>query len=277
MTLTLYPDQTFVTRELYLSRPILKYIDRGRWELEPTGSTIKLRGPRRGTRYATIVSDRELRFADAGSVIRRARVDIVPDRTRWRGLYVLKGGSGTFTHCATGRSYAVARTGRSADLDAAYETVADPSSPVLVTFSGHLVEPASLIVDEFYQVWPTDTCEGLATPIPLHWTHWRLVELAGRPVTSPVGTDLFLTFDLAESVFLGSTGCNVIKGKYTATRDALRMAEIASTRRACGDGAQLESEFLKLLEAVRSYRIDGETLELVADANLKAVFKAKVD
>ena len=96
-------------------------------------------------------------------------------------------------------------------------------------------------------------------------THWRSIEILGAPVVVPAGVrEPHLVLARDQDRVHGYTGCNTMGGAFTRDGDALRFGKVAMTRRACAeaDGNALESAFTTALDAVRSYRIVGDVLEL---------------
>lgn len=113
-------------------------------------------------------------------------------------------------------------------------------------------------------------CAQPEAPIPgagLHDEAWVLLALSGAP--TPPGSpnvldgsrDLTLRFD-GGRVF-GYDGCNTFGGVYTVSEEALSVAELDGTARACNAEVAAQAEaYLRALEQVRAYRRDGHRLEL---------------
>lgn len=75
-----------------------------------------------------------------------------------------------------------------------------------------------------------------------------------------------LRLDANRQLFSGSGGCNQVTGRYAQSgTDGIRFAELASTKMAC-QGMQIEQGFLKSMEQVVRWRIEGETLQLMDDS-----------
>jgi heat shock protein HslJ len=89
-------------------------------------------------------------------------------------------------------------------------------------------------------------------------------EIDGRRVQ---GSDApTLTFDGAQRVS-GSSACNRYTASLTAAGSGLRVRDVAMTRMACPPAVmELESRFVTALAAVRSYRLEGDALELVDES-----------
>lgn len=98
-------------------------------------------------------------------------------------------------------------------------------------------------------------------------THWRFVEVAGKPL--PANVDATLTFN-ADRHVSGHAGCNGFGGAYQHDADgALRFGAILSTKMAClqPPGAmQAEQGIFDALSRAARARKDGATL-LLQDAN----------
>jgi heat shock protein HslJ len=78
------------------------------------------------------------------------------------------------------------------------------------------------------------------------------------------GSQLTVEFD-ADGGLSGSAGCNRYTAPYAAQEQSLSIGPAASTRMMCAEPAgvmEQEAQFLKALETVATYRIDGNRLEL---------------
>jgi heat shock protein HslJ len=78
------------------------------------------------------------------------------------------------------------------------------------------------------------------------------------------GSQLTVEFD-ADGGLSGSAGCNRYTATYVAQEQSLSIGPVASTRMMCAEPAgvmEQEAQFLKALETVATYRIDGGRLEL---------------
>jgi putative lipoprotein len=109
-------------------------------------------------------------------------------------------------------------------------------------------------------------------------THWQLTEVEGMPVPVEAGwREPNLQFDSEKKRVTGYSGVNIFSGGYAATGSGLRMTQMASTRRAGPpELMKLETAFLKALSATRSYRVNGDTLELLdSDGRVLARFEGQ--
>lgn len=95
--------------------------------------------------------------------------------------------------------------------------------------------------------------------------HWKLTTLKGQKVI--MGKDQeresYITLTTQDNQFNGFGGCNIISGKYDLEENnKITFSGIISTLRACIDGDNQESEFMKTLNEVDSYTIKGDELWL---------------
>ena len=108
-------------------------------------------------------------------------------------------------------------------------------------------------------------------------TDWRLTELNGAPALpghGPREPRIRLTADSAR--LTGNTGCNTMGGGFESSGDRLRFSKVFTTRMACVDTApsRQESDFVKMIDSVDRYKIDGEVLTLYAGDRAVARFTA---
>ena len=107
--------------------------------------------------------------------------------------------------------------------------------------------------------------------IGLESNSWELTELNGAPVTVPSGSPM-PSLHFAEGHVSGSTGCNRLMGSYTVEGNKLKFKPLATSMMMCEATAKLEAAYLKMLETVTSYAIQGETLTLLAGDKAVAKF-----
>ena len=94
---------------------------------------------------------------------------------------------------------------------------------------------------------------------------WLVRELSGHGLALSVeGQQPFIIFDEAKKQVTGYAGCNRFFGPYVLERDVLTFGPIGATKRACPDLEEgVETEFFKVLDATRRWRIVDGTLELL--------------
>lgn len=90
---------------------------------------------------------------------------------------------------------------------------------------------------------------------------WILASLAGAPLNRSIVLP-GLNIDLKQKLISGNAGCN----NYTATiknisTKFISISPVAGTRKACIEN-NVESEYYKALDAVRSYAVSGNDLAL---------------
>ena len=96
-------------------------------------------------------------------------------------------------------------------------------------------------------------------------TYWKLYELNGSPVStdSTMRANAHFILTAGDTKFHGNTGCNSMSGTYELKEPlGLKLSNIISTKMACMNTMQLESDFLHVLEQTDNYVITGDTLVL---------------
>jgi putative lipoprotein len=97
----------------------------------------------------------------------------------------------------------------------------------------------------------------------LEGIYWRAIELAGKPTPSQdPKREAHLVFQAGERV-AGSDGCNRITAGYQRKDDTLTFSQVAGTRMACADTAEIEGAFQAALKGTVRFRIAGDRLELL--------------
>jgi len=128
-----------------------------------------------------------------------------------------------------------------------------------------------------------DTATSLETGPPsaadnLTGITWRIVELSGIPVATPLhGERPSILFDAAKRQATGYAGCNRFFGGYDLDGNALTFGPMGATKMACPDLEEgLETEFFKVLHATRRWEIVGGSLRLLSgDAVLARLEKVQ--
>jgi heat shock protein HslJ len=100
-------------------------------------------------------------------------------------------------------------------------------------------------------------------------TYWKLVRLGATPVTvSEEQREPHFVLQPQTGRVVGSGGCNRLAGSYTLAGEELTFGQVAGTRMACPDGMDVERAFHRALGEVASWRIEGQTLELLDAAGV---------
>jgi heat shock protein HslJ len=94
--------------------------------------------------------------------------------------------------------------------------------------------------------------------------YWKLVELSGNPVESDTTSRAaHIIFRNGENKFNGNTGCNTMAGTYELKEmNKISLSNIISTKMACMDDMETETQFLRILNEADSYVLSGDTLIL---------------
>jgi putative lipoprotein len=98
-------------------------------------------------------------------------------------------------------------------------------------------------------------------------TYWKLSELNGASVrVLPKQREPHMILQSEGSRLIGSGGCNRMTGTYRLDESSVSFSQVASTMMACSDGMDQESLFFGALEKAVSWKIRGDTLELMDDS-----------
>ena len=116
---------------------------------------------------------------------------------------------------------------------------------------------------------------AVSGPRPLEGTHWKAIELAGRPVPSQqLAREIYLLLEERGAIY-GSDGCNQVAGTYRLEKDSIRFSDMAETQRACIDTDNLDVTFRDALMTARRMTFSADRLELFdSDHRRVAVFIA---
>lgn len=107
---------------------------------------------------------------------------------------------------------------------------------------------------------------------PLEGTVWHLVQIEG--VDKQLPDDSF-NIILEEGALGGRGACNSLLGQYALEgKSGLRFSTLGSTKMLCQQNEELEMALLGILEVTTNYDIDYDSLMLLHDGAIKAVFKA---
>ena len=94
---------------------------------------------------------------------------------------------------------------------------------------------------------------------------WVLIELNGNPISNNSSSQKIpqIVFRSADNKFNGNTGCNSMAGTYELKEDnRILLTGIISTKMACMNNMELESQFLNALEQADNYTLTADTLIL---------------
>jgi heat shock protein HslJ len=110
---------------------------------------------------------------------------------------------------------------------------------------------------------------------PLEGTMWHLVKIGGESYNFP--TDEF-NIILNENSLGGRGACNSLLGQYaTGEKMALRFSHLGSTKMLCPHNEDLEMKMIQILSQTTHYDIDADTLMLIKNETVLAVFKAQAE
>jgi copper homeostasis protein (lipoprotein) len=294
----LEPDGTYQLRQTYLNRaPDQNFDDIGRWQLEPDGGRLVLRGGREASVFLQPIL--------GGSALRKLSLEGKPISSRLNDRLTRLGQPapidprlqlvGQFRYladapslqlCATGRTLPVAMEGDYLALERAYLLNRAAGEPRLVNMEGLITNRPSMeesqgmvraVVPERFVSLQSEAkpCPG-STEMPLRGIDWQLhrLEDGQEPALPAAGArPVQLRLDPDSDRVSGSGGCNRLMGGFELKGPKLRFLPLASTRMACPDPQMaFERRFFNAVELVRGWRIEGGTL-LLLDADGRVLLR----
>lgn len=102
-------------------------------------------------------------------------------------------------------------------------------------------------------------------PVTLVGAPWTLAALDGQDAAMP--RPATLQFNAETGELTGSTGCNQMRGTYSASAPALDIGRVVTTKMACLGAMDAERAFLDALAATAAFRIDDRQLILLDGAD----------
>jgi len=295
--LDLWPDGVFHLRREWLGTDGVA-VDLGRWQETPGRSAIALYGGTEETLGFAVVDADTLRLLDRqGQPIESSLPYTLQSLGTLQPLVLSRPLHGMFTYmadaprfqeCLTGRSYPVAMAGGYLSLERAYVDADKPAAgaPIMAYVDGEIgPAPAmegdalvpTLSVERFVGLFPQQSCDRARSTATLSNTYWRFVSLAEQPVAVETGQrEPHLLLRSGRPEFAATVGCNRVGGSYRADREGLWLQPGAMTRMACPPPLDtLEDRLIAALDAVRSWRLHAQVLELFdADGGRVALLEA---
>lgn len=196
------------------------------------------------------------------------------------GLFSYFADSPRFTPCATKLSMPVRMEGDYLALERAYMAQRkEPGMTLLAEVNGQILRQPrlegegseqALKVLKFIELSDARACPAADKPedkampaAKLEDRTWNLVQLGETPVSAPKGRPgAHLVLMSKDERVAGSGGCNRIMGGYEIAGATLKFSKMVSTMMMCEDSMELEQNFLKTLDTVTSWSIEGNMLLL---------------
>lgn len=281
--LELFADGAYYLRTTHQEREAGQLDDIGTWLRSSDGEVLALHGGREAPVMFAIAGPDRLDKLDLEgrpivselnySLSRTRGLDPLEPSLHMRGMFSYFADSAVFEECLTGRRMPVTMEADYLRLEQAYlQARREPGEALLANLRGHIVERVnmegpvrpSLVVEEFLGIWPRESCGARFSTAEFHETYWKLTQLDGEPVfVGERQREAHMIFRAGNPPSVsGSTGCNRFTGGFERDGATLRFSRFAGTMMACPDTMEQESGFHRAMDAVRSWRIIGQHLEL---------------
>jgi heat shock protein HslJ len=200
-------------------------------------------------------------------------LDPFEDIVQLRGMYSIVDNSAIFVDCQNETRFKVVKEKDYTGLEYAYNNTPHGQGEfLLVIVEGSLqLRPSTggsghrevLVVEQFKEIKPLQDCVGNSRKTTLFETTWKVIELAGKPVTLTEGQrEAYVILEMEGNKMHGFSGCNRFFGTYLVKGEIFVFNKMASTRMACMKGLDLESNFLNAMHNTEAYRIVNGILEL---------------
>lgn len=289
--LDLWPDGVFHLSRTHDGKPG-RDDDLGRWRRDPGAAVILLYGGREMPLQFEVTGPRTVRALDLyGKPAGQGdRYDLTgtgqlqpTDLSRGlHGMFRYMADAAMFEECLTGRRYPVAMEGDYLALERAYLALPGraPGAPVMASFDGELTERPrmegtgtvpTVVVRRFVGLWPSQTCERAMSHASLTPQYWRIVSLRGAPVSPVADTrEPHLILRGEAGGYIATAGCDRLKGSYRVSGPAIGFEPPTAAGACPAELRQREATLLEVLAAARSWKIQGQGLELF-DASGKPI------
>jgi copper homeostasis protein (lipoprotein) len=272
--LNLLSDGAYMQRMTYLrDGHDDSFYELGRWSRSIDRRVLTLDGDRHGKAYWAVRDHETIRKLDnAGNPIhsnapydlkRRPEVDPMEPRLKMSGMFRYMADAPRFRECRSGLEWPVAMSDDYRDLERAYtKRRTSPGAEMLVSLRGRVEQrprmegrgtQAMLVVEDFLEATPGETCPGGAVLTGLEDSRWVPTRIGDNPVVMPEGQrEPWIELDSRSKQATGSGGCNRMSGGYEAGEGTLSFGNLISTQMAC-PALEIETAFFRALERTRRY------------------------
>jgi copper homeostasis protein (lipoprotein) len=291
--LNMWPDQVFQLRRVWVGKDQQRD-EIGRWSVDPDRHVLTLRGGGEEIAFQIAGVERLRMLAPDGTPASTADHSLTAKTLEpfdaslpMRGMLSWVADEARFTECLSGRDYPlVDDEGDYASLEHAYLAAgAESGGGIMASFDGTIANPPNgdddavptVVVERFVGVWPGETCERATDKASLTNTYWKILRLGETEVAAAEGQrEPNLILREGAQQFTATVGCNALTGRYELGSHRLRFGPAAATRMACPPPLDdWERLLVVVTERTASWRIDGQTLELLDDAGAPlALFQA---
>jgi len=200
------------------------------------------------------------------------------------GLYVDVGAGPLFTDCGTSRQWRIHPDEAAGELRRRYLALRSRTGDASrVTLEAHSTaseggQLGELVVDSVTSVSALSTCPGHPAGAPLTGTTWRMTRLADRDLTTLDG-EVTLRLDGGTGTLQSGTLCGSLTGTFRWIGTELTFGGIEVGEGTCAGssaaGTVVDAGVLNAFRGTGSYRIRGDTLDLMGESGVLARLVAK--
>ncbi len=297
IALNLRPDSIYQLRKTYRNKGGSQKVDSqlGKWRLAEDGKFIILGKKKGSLKSYTLISADQLKFIGIESVddssqiaydlFRQQELDPFPDSVKLRGKLGYSTKETLFTECKSGVSFPVTGGAELRRMVQNYLNIPHAyAEPLLVSIRGQLQTPNTMssegteqiMVEQFTRFYPDRDCDGKKIRESFTGTIWRLIELDSQPVSLMKNEQRpYFLLNSKDKRLKGFGSCNSISGSYLVKGEVFLIKRLISTRMACPNGVEMETAFVRALDATETFRLESDTLKLLdSEERIIAVLKA---
>ena len=281
--LDLFDNRTYFLREECFKDGVSTKTndDIGRWYSDNENRVV-LNGTKIKAKYFFIVNETTLEQMDLKGkrVISKpihqlkhtGNIQSIEPKLLIQGVYSYMADAAILYECATGLSFPVAFEKDNRALEKAYINAGASAGQTLKVYldvqisdrkmQDCSVKQSTIIVEKFLKMIPKEKCQNPYSKAKLKETYWKLTQINSKPLplskSSRREAHMILSSDFK---IKGSSGCNSFHGTYEQEKETLKLIKPMMMSRMFCKG-ELEQEYMKVLEEMRSYKIQSEYLEI---------------
>lgn len=280
--LDLFENKTFFERSSCFKNGVASKNsdDIGRWFIDKE-NRIVLNGTKRRVKYFRIIDTKTIELLDleGNKIDSKLNYKLQDSRTAktlepqlfMMGMYSYMADSALFYECSSGLKFPIAFEADNIALEKAYLKVgAAPGQALKIHLNAKITQRklvdrstkgTTLVVEKFIDLIPKEVCQNPYSKAKLQNTYWKLTRLYSKAVALSKNSRREAHILLSGETIKGNSSCNNFSGRFESEGKKLSLrGGVMMSRMFCKDS--LESDFMKVLHSMQSYKLDGEYLEI---------------